>query len=313
MQILKHTPNSIPALISFTIADQSNTWLPHYIESLGINAQGSRYTTERQGYDTFFLCLTLEGGGYVQYGDRVFYPRPGDLLLFDCMDRHFYRTEGDTWRFLWIHFKGHACRPTFRHAVPEGVFFQHLADTECIRTLYDELCTLVSLRTVEADITVSERLNRLLMGIARHRCATDSPVYPPSIERTLAYMETHYGEELSVGELAARENYSLHYFTRLFTASVGTSPYRYLTRIRLRHARDMVLATSSSVEEIARAHNFPCCSRFIRLFAEQYGATPLQYRKQMAQMVGDLPLSPLPPPAECGIIESERHPQGDLP
>lgn len=292
MQILKHTPDSIPALISFTIADQSNTWLPHYIESLGINAQGGRYSTERQGYDTFFLCLTLEGKGYVQHGDRVFRPLPGDLLLFDCMDPHYYRTDGDLWRFLWIHFKGHACRPTFRHIVPEGIFFQRMTDTGTVLSLYEELCTLVALRTTEADITVSERLNGLLMQIARIRYAATVPVYPSPIERTLAYMEQHYGEDLSVGDLAARENYSPHYFTRLFTTSVGISPYRYLTKLRLRHARDMVLATSGTVEEIARLHNFPCCSRFIRLFAEQYGATPLQYRKQMARMAGELPFPP---------------------
>lgn len=290
MRILKHTPDPIPSLISFSIADQSNTWLPYYIESLGINGQGSRYTTERQEYDTFFLCLTLEGAGYLQYGDRVFRPVPGDLLLFDCMDWHFYRTEGDLWRFLWIHFKGPACRATFRNIIPEGVFCHRPADTGSIRALHDELCTLVSVHTTEADIVVSERLNGLLMQIARLRYAPAAPVYPPPIERTLAYMEAHYAEDLSVRELAALESYSLHYFTRLFTSSVGISPYRYLIKIRLRHARDTVLTTSCTVEEVARTHNFSCCSRFIRLFAEQYGATPLQYRKQMAHVVGDLPL-----------------------
>lgn len=288
MQILNYTPDHILPRISYFIADQSNTWLPYYVESLGINAQGSHYTTERQEFDTFFLCLTLEGKGYIQYKERVFNATPGDLFLLDCMDWHLYRTEGDLWQFLWIHFKGHACRASFRHIAPDGIFVHRPADTKYIHTLYNELCMLVSLRTLEADITASERLNGLLMQIARYQYTAEHTIYPPSIERTLAYMEKHYDEDLSIGDLASLENYSVHYFTRLFTASVGTPPYHYLTKLRLRHAKDMLLSTTYSVEEIAHLHNFPCCSRFIRLFAEQYGATPLQYRKRMTHMVGDL-------------------------
>ncbi len=288
MQILKYTRDHIPSRRSFSTADQSNTWLPCYVESLGINAQGSRYTTERQEYDTFFLCLTLEGQGYMEYGDRVFRLNPGDLILIDCMDWHFYRTEGDLWRFLWIHFRGHSCRSTFRHIAPSGVFYRHLHNTDYFHSLYDELRSLISLHTVEADITASERLSGLLMQIARYQYAPKIPTYPPPIERTLSYMKRHYDQTLTVGELAAMENYSINYFTRLFTSSVGTSPYRYLTTLRLRHAHDMLLNTAYSVEEIARLNNFACCSRFIRLFSEQYGTTPHQYRKQMEHIIGTL-------------------------
>ena len=63
MQYLRHQPDGIQDRIISYIGNANHTLLPHYVESMGINAQGEKYFTERCGYDTFFLCLTQSGEG----------------------------------------------------------------------------------------------------------------------------------------------------------------------------------------------------------------------------------------------------------
>ena len=85
--------------------------------------------------------------------------------------------------------------------------------------------------------------------------------------------------ELTVADLAARENYSVSYFTHLFTRRMGVSPYRFILNQRLQSAAAMLQFTDRRVEEIAAVYRFSDAGRFILHFHRRFGLTPLQYRK----------------------------------
>jgi AraC-like DNA-binding protein len=84
--------------------------------------------------------------------------------------------------------------------------------------------------------------------------------------------------------LAARFNYSVYYFTRLFRQHTGMSPYQYIISLRLHKAAALLMNTDMRVEEISRQLNFSSVSRFASYFQRRYGMTPLKYRKQMQRM-----------------------------
>ena len=279
VQYLKHYPDGIPDRIVTYIGQSNHPLLPHYVESMGINAQGEAFFTERCGYDTFFLCLTQAGEGYVTCGEHKHQLRPHDLLIIDCMEPHFYCSRSATWQFLWIHFKGYGCREFFRKLCQDGFFFLHLENAEPVYTLYRQLIPLLAAHTVADDLNVSELLGSFLYTIARYQLWGEKKKIPIAIGHTIAYIHENYQQNLSVESLAARENYSVYHFTKLFKKYTGQSPYQYILSIRLRNAQQMLISTDYSVEEVSRFNNFSSCSRFISFFTEAFGMTPLQYRK----------------------------------
>ncbi len=278
LKYLDHCPDGIPERIhSYMGTGQS--WLPCYVESMGINAQGERFFTERSGYDTFFVCLTQLGEGSVRCNGHAYTLRGQDLLILDCMEPHYYCTKTPVWQFLWIHFKGYGCRELFRKVCPEGIFYLHLEQPEPIYTLYQQLVPLLTNQTVADDLRASELLGSFLHTVAGYALWGEAQRMPLPIERTVAYLQQHYQENISVGVLAERENYSVYHFTKLFARYTGQTPYQYILSLRLRGAQQMLVTTNYSVEEISRFNNFSSCSRFIAYFVKHFGVTPLQYRK----------------------------------
>ena len=268
--------------IHFYKSKQAVGQMPYHLNDLGINAQGRRYYTDRCGYDMLFICLTLAGRGSVICGDECHLLLPGDLLVLDCMEAHYYRSESDCWKFLWIQIKGPAIHGLFRVSAPKGIFYRHMHDTSFIHDLYHRLIPLIENPTPLGNIDASELLEGFLYRLARLSLSENDPPLPSVIHHVLDDIRDHLYEEITVEMLAARANYSVYYFTRLFKKHLGISPYQYIIDLRLHKAAGLLLTTDQSIAEIARTTNFSSIGRLSAYFRRRYGMTPLRYRKSRA-------------------------------
>ena len=85
---------------------------------------------------------------------------------------------------------------------------------------------------------------------------------------------------LSISELSVRLGVSDSYLRRVFREAYGTSPISYLTRVRIRCAKNMLESEFFSVEEIGRLSGFSSVGYFIQCFRKETGETPGAYRKR---------------------------------
>ncbi len=105
-----------------------------------------------------------------------------------------------------------------------------------------------------------------------------TPLTPPIID-AIYYMEQHFQENPSLETVALLSGYSASHFSRLFHAQLGIPYSEYLTKIRIRHAQDLLLNTKKSVTEIALETGYLHTGNLSEQFKQQTGMTPLQYRK----------------------------------
>ncbi|MDE6055726.1 MAG: AraC family transcriptional regulator, partial [Lachnospiraceae bacterium] len=105
-----------------------------------------------------------------------------------------------------------------------------------------------------------------------------TPLTPPIID-AIYYIEQHYQENPSLETVALLSGYSASHFSRLFHAQLERSYSEYLTKIRIRHAQDLLLNTKKSVTEIALETGYLHTGNLSEQFKQQTGMTPLQYRK----------------------------------
>lgn len=123
------------------------------------------------------------------------------------------------------------------------------------------------------------RLSYLLHTLFGILAAEEEPSYPLCIAQSIAFMQEHYREPVSVDDIAASAALSKYHFSRLFREKTGVSPHEYLSSLRLQHARKLILETSLSVEDIASRCGFSTASHFIRAFKKEMEFTPAAYRK----------------------------------
>jgi AraC family transcriptional regulator of arabinose operon len=98
------------------------------------------------------------------------------------------------------------------------------------------------------------------------------------IEYALYVIEQRMAERVSIHDLAALVDLSPSRFAHLFRLSVGTSPLRYLRRLRIERARELLEATSLPVREVMLQVGFTDASHFSKDFRARFGTGPREYR-----------------------------------
>lgn len=95
----------------------------------------------------------------------------------------------------------------------------------------------------------------------------------------LRWAAEHLGEDLSVARLAAIARLSERTFARRFRAETGATPHQWVTDQRLLLAEELLEATDTPVEQVARRVGFGTAAVLRHHFAQARGTTPQQYRR----------------------------------
>jgi len=100
---------------------------------------------------------------------------------------------------------------------------------------------------------------------------------PELLDRLMAYVEKHYAETVTIGDLAKQFFVSSSTVSHLFKEKMGVSFYRYVTQRRLIAAKALI-AKGNLLETVAAETGFQDYSGFYRAFKQEYGISPRQYR-----------------------------------
>lgn len=98
------------------------------------------------------------------------------------------------------------------------------------------------------------------------------------VERSIAHMNAHLSEKISIPEVASKMGCSQTYFRRLFKTRTGRTPVVYLEEIRMRRAQLLLGYTDMPISEIARSVGYEDPFYFSRVFTKTLGASPTAYR-----------------------------------
>ena len=100
------------------------------------------------------------------------------------------------------------------------------------------------------------------------------------VQRLLKFCEEHYREDISVSSISNTLHISESYVTKLFSARLDCSFRKYINRLRLMEVKKLLRSSEMSIVEIMLSCGFNNQSSFNRIFYEEIGCTPREYRQQ---------------------------------
>ena len=109
----------------------------------------------------------------------------------------------------------------------------------------------------------------------KHRSSHNSE----QIKLMMIYVHEHYGDRISVSDLADAAHLSKRACFRVFQEYLHMTPVEYITSYRLQIACRMLAEEKYTVTEIAYRCGLGSSSYFGRVFREAKGCTPVEYRK----------------------------------
>lgn len=106
----------------------------------------------------------------------------------------------------------------------------------------------------------------------------------PKLAAAIDLMQAHVEQPLSSAAIADRIGVSRRQLERLFRTHLGCTPRDYCMRMRLEHARVLLLETGLSILNVALASGFTSQSHFGACYRSYFGRTPREERMTAAEV-----------------------------
>ncbi|OMF37101.1 hypothetical protein BK133_07805 [Paenibacillus sp. FSL H8-0548] len=131
-----------------------------------------------------------------------------------------------------------------------------------------------------SPLLAQQHLSDLLYILLQHAEPAEVEELPDRLRLTLDYMQCHYREEIRVDKLAGMARLHPSYYSQIFKKSMDKTPVSYLTHLRMNKAKEMLLTTDKSVNDIAADVGYEDEFYFSRRFKETSGYSPSIYTKK---------------------------------
>ncbi|WP_051318114.1 response regulator transcription factor [Cohnella thermotolerans] len=105
------------------------------------------------------------------------------------------------------------------------------------------------------------------------------PVPANLADQVIQYVEQHYMDDIGIGQMASELNVSVAYLSTLFHKKTGITFVKYLTRIRMHKAKELLLYTNLQIKQVAERVGYYSTRHFTKLFTEMFGKYPSEIRK----------------------------------
>lgn len=233
----------------------------------------SRYCISREYLDLFLLMYVCAGTLTVETRGHTCTASAGETVLLDCRRPHSYYCE-DTVDFLWFHFNGNSSALYAEYLyVQRGIVFPEDGRLEADFRDVLQLAGADIPDEHQLSLSVSRILCRLASAQQHNRTAEGF------LRPAADFIRSHYSEPISLDDLAERCRISKPHLIRSFKRCLNCTPHEYLLSYRLRQAKQRLIGSAASMEEIAEQCGFNSASHFTRAFRTNTGMTPTEFRK----------------------------------
>lgn len=93
----------------------------------------------------------------------------------------------------------------------------------------------------------------------------------------LSYINQEYKNLLTIEKISEHFNYTTEHFIRIFQKKVNTTPYQYLTNLRMKEAVQL-LSIGTPVKKIALQVGYSDSKIFSHAFKQKFGIPPSKYK-----------------------------------
>lgn len=223
-----------------------------------------------QGFFHHHVLMVTEGEGSFRLGEETFRVSAGDGVFCRAGVPHAYQAVGDRFRTLWVTFLGGESVLGYYHIGDSLRFRATPALNSATLSLY-HFCTgnsTVLTRSAAGYTWLTDWLNDCFAPSA------------PVTEQVRRFLEAHFSEQLTLDQIAQAVHMSRYALCHHYKENCGTTVMEQLRKVRIAKAKQLLQFSAASVEEIGQSCGFESPSYFSKLFRQETGLSPREYRTQ---------------------------------
>lgn len=228
------------------------------------------------------LHLVLGGKGYVRVGGKEYGLEAGQGFYYGPGLEQDYRTDPQhPWEVFWVHVAGEGLDRLLNGRGASSVWLFTYGNLPKLEGLTGELLQLASPEN-RNEVRLATKLYELLveLGVSAEIVGPAAALDRRArIRETAEWIRLRCTEPLTLPQMAEQAGLSTYYFSRMFHEVMGRTPMEWLFECRLAAAKQMLMSTEWTIQQVAASAGFSQSSYFIARFRQHTGLTPLEYRR----------------------------------
>lgn len=245
-----------------------------------VNANYNHTNINHKGRLDYYLIYLVSGEIDFIEGESVTTLSRGSLIIYPPKTPYQYKcvSTDENVQFFWVHFTGSQAQELLEkynlrlYPHIHKILINNHIDSR-FKALFDGFATNDSFR--ESDL--SALLNRLLIEIGR--IVSISGTGTGRLHKSIRYLNANYSESIKITELAKMENMCVTAYNQHFKKCVGAPPTKYIIKLRMQHAIDLLLNSELSIQEVSLRCGYSDYNFFTKVFKNEFGVPPTKYRK----------------------------------
>lgn len=254
------------------------------------------YRVDRRGFRFWCLELVASGRGQLKLGGASFEIGPGSLFSYGPNIAHRIEASGDEPMVKYfVDFTGRRCRTLLAAAGlhrREPLLVVELAK---MVSLFEDLQQHGRCGRAPGARRAGLQLELLLLQVSE----TAQPTSRNDTAARRTYQECRRAIEASALRWRSLDDVVQHcgiskpYLCRLFERFHGSSPYYFLTQLKMAHAAGMLARAPVRVKDVAEAVSFENPYHFSKVFRRVHRMSPLEFRRRAMAQASAAP-APMP-------------------
>ena len=254
------------------------------IETIGLEKRmSSDYCVDamkRIDKGRYIFQYTISGYGMFNHNGVTYKIGEGEALLMEIPSNssyHFSETS-DHWEFIYVKLFGSEVQKYWKQVTNNiGVNVKLPLDSDIIRILFKIYRESADNKILDG-FKLSALAYQFLMELCRVSKNKATEQYPILIHKTIEVMNENYNKFEGIEEIALKLGISKFHLTRQFTKIIGIPPGKYLAKLRIKKALELLNETNKTVEEISKSVGYSNASYFIKVFQHYVGISPGGFR-----------------------------------
>jgi len=271
---------------------------PMKFESSGVFTADEGWIHKKRVLNSFEIIAVIEGTLYMEQDGESRELNKNDLMLLLPGKEHCgYKKVKKGTSFFWAHFTPRGSYHLLgseaelqnlnQENVKDSLFlplYFRRANFERILILCSQLCHISESHYLNAYAT-DYAITSLLAEITEQFLRTSQPgKMCGKMEKILEWIRVNSGKSISLSDVAREFNYSKEYLSRHFHRITGVTMQKYINRLRIAKAKELLCQGDWENKEIAKIVGIRNEKYFLRLFKECERLTPRQFRNAYSKI-----------------------------
>lgn len=247
---------------------------------IGVPNVGYNYTV----FQKSVLHIVTQGEGTFSYAGETYHLTAGDIFLLERgMEVEYKPSFSNPWTYYWVGMNG---KQILNYLSRCSIVDSHVIlgqDTTDIKNIIQLICKLS--QSIESnnsnDILIMQYLYQLVYTLQEKFpkiFSVQVDIVNEDIQHAVDFINTNYQKHITVEDVAKSVNVTRSHLYKLFKKNLGCSPKEYLTYIRMYHASQLLIHTSTLISDISRQVGYKDPLLFSKTFTKHFEISASEYR-----------------------------------